>query len=215
VKTEIKRGTTVRECLSRLHSLTVVPRVFIVLMCLITVARAGEFNTTLSIGDAAPAWKDLEGVDGKKHALADLKDKNTVVVAFICNSCATVAAYEDRINALVEKFPKAAFVAINVNTIKEDQLPKMKERAEKKKYAFPYLYDPSQAIAKSFGARYTPEFFVLNKDRKIAYMGALDDKSNEKDVKEKYLDAALAGKPLKTETAAFGCRIRYVQMKAK
>ena len=48
---------------------------------------AGKFNKKLDIGDTAPAWKDLEGTDGKKHALADLKGKDVVVVVFTCNSC--------------------------------------------------------------------------------------------------------------------------------
>ena len=126
------------------------------MVALASPVSAGEFNQVLSVGDAAPAWKDLEGIDGKEHALADLKDKDVVVVAFICNSFATVQAYEDRINSFVEKNcgtkSKVAFVAINVNTIKEDLLPKMKERAAKKKFKFPYLYDPSQEIAKQFGA---------------------------------------------------------------
>src|SRR6516225_4748983 len=108
--------------------------VFAGLIVLAGSVGAGEFNQVLSVGDAAPAWKDLEGVDGKKHTLADLKEKDVVVVAFICNSCATVASYEDRINAFVEKFcgqdAKVGFVAISVSKNKEDLLPKMKERAE-------------------------------------------------------------------------------------
>ncbi|HEX3870636.1 MAG TPA: thioredoxin family protein, partial [Pirellulales bacterium] len=50
-------------------------------------ADAGQFNQTLSIGDKAPEWKDLPGTDGQKHSLADLKDKQAVVVVFTCNSC--------------------------------------------------------------------------------------------------------------------------------
>src|SRR5262245_31163198 len=47
-------------------------------------ASAGEFNDILNVGDAAPAWVDLPGVDGRKHSLADLKDKQVVVVVFTC-----------------------------------------------------------------------------------------------------------------------------------
>lgn len=180
-------------------------------------AFAGEYNKTLSVGDVAPVWKDLEGTDDKKHSLDDLKAKDAVVLVFICNSCVVAEDYEDRIIAFADKHckdSKAALVAINVNTIKEDQLPKMKERAEKRKFNFAYLYDPSQEIAKKYGARFTPEFFVLGKDRKIAYMGAMDDKSKAADVKENYLvpalEAALTGKPAATgETIGRGCRIRF------
>ena len=197
--------------------------IFAFAICFSSTASAGEFNKVLSIGDAAPAWEDLEGTDGKKHSLDDLKAKDVVVVAFIANSCATVAEYEGRMIAFAGKYcgkdGKAAFVAISVNTIKEDSLPKMKERSEKKKYNFDYLIDPTQEIAKKFGAMYTPEFFVLSKDRKVIYMGAMDDKTKAADVKETYLvsavEAALAGNAApKAETlAASGCRIRFMQMK--
>lgn len=183
-------------------------------------ASAGEFNKTLSLGDAAPEWKDLEGADGKKHSLADLKAKDVVVVVFTCNSCPTAVDYEDRIIAFAKAHAagdaaKVGVVAINVNLIKEDSMAEMKKRAEKKKLPYPYLHDPSQQIAKKFGAMYTPEFFVLNKERKVTYMGALDDNSKADKAKVNYLEAAvtatLAGKSVeKGETlAASGCRIRY------
>src|SRR5262249_10559094 len=58
------------------------------LACLVAApALAGKYNAVLNIGDAAPSWTGLEGVDGKKHALVDLADKDVVVVVFISNSC--------------------------------------------------------------------------------------------------------------------------------
>lgn len=185
-------------------------------------ASAGEFNKVLAVGDPAPAWKDLEGTDGNKHSLADLANKDVVVVAFTCNSCPVAVGYEDRLiafaNAHAKPDAKVAVVAVNVNTIPDDRLPKMKERADKKKFPFAYLYDPSQQIARAYGAMYTPEFFVLNKERKVVYMGAMDDKSEAKDAKVSYLEqavtAALAGKtPDKGETLARGCRIRFERAK--
>src|ERR1700704_3092370 len=65
-------------------------------------ALAGPYNKPLNIGDPAPAWADLPGVDGKKHALADLKDKQAVVLVFTCNSCPVAAGYEDRIIAFAK-----------------------------------------------------------------------------------------------------------------
>lgn len=179
---------------------------------------AGEFNKVLKPGDAAPAWNDLPGTDGKKHALADLKDKSVVVVVFTCNSCPIAIDYEDRILEFAKTHAQAdskvALVAINVNTIAEDRLDAMKKRAEKKGFTFPYLYDESQKIAKAYGANYTPEFFVLNAKREVIYMGAFDDKTNVKDAKENYLLPAVEGalkgeKPAKGETLARGCAIRF------
>src|SRR5450755_2743267 len=113
---------------------------------------AGEYNKKLSLGDPAPAWKELPGADGKTHSLSDLKDKDVIVVVFTCNSCPIANDYEARIIAFAKTHAssdsKVALVAINVNTIPDDRLDKMKTRAEKKKYNFPYLYDETQKIAK-------------------------------------------------------------------
>lgn len=184
------------------------------------LSRAGEFNDVLSIGDQAPAWTKLPGVDGRQHSLEDLKDKQVVVVVFTCNSCPIAIDYEDRIIAIAKEFAsadgKVALVAINVNRIKEDSLEKMKERAEKKGFPFPYLFDESQQIARDYGANFTPEFFVLDRDRKIVYMGGMDDNSNVAKVTVSYLkpaiEATLAGnKPATAETVARGCRVRYAR----
>jgi peroxiredoxin len=183
-------------------------------------AEAGRYNKVLSIGDAAPAWVGLPGVDGKEHSLADLKGKDVVVVVFTCNSCPIAEGYEDRIIAFDKKHcgpgGKVALVAINVNVIPEDRLPAMRERAKEKGFRFPYLYDASQKIAKDYGAVYTPEFFVLDKQRKIAYMGAMDDKNMERDAKVSFLDPAVTSvlkgeTPKVTETLGRGCLVRYLR----
>ena len=185
-------------------------------LSLVPVAvTAGEFNKTLNLGDPAPVWKDLPGTDGKKHSLADHKDKDLVVLVFTCNSCACSEEYEDRIIAFANKYrDKVAVVAVNVNTIPDDRLDAMKKRAAKKKFPFEYLYDETQQIARAYGATWTPEFFVLTKDRKVAYMGAMDDKTKADEVKDRYLEAAVDAllkgeKPAKGETVGRGCLIRY------
>jgi peroxiredoxin len=182
-----------------------------------SLACAGEYNLVLNIGDAAPAWKKLPGIDGKEHSLGDLDRKKVVVVVFTCNSCPVATDYEDRIVAVANKYAaEVAVVAINVNRIPEDSLPKMKERAEEKKFPFPYLFDETQQIAKAYGAMFTPEFFVLSADRKIVFMGGMDDNSNPELVKTNYLEpaveAALAGKlPSVQEAVPRGCRIRFAR----
>jgi peroxiredoxin len=184
-----------------------------------TAAGPGKYNKVLAPGDKAPAWENLEGTDGKKHSLADLKSKDVVVVVFTCNSCPVAEGYEPRIIAFAEKHAgpdaKVAVVAINVNTGPDDALPAMKTRAGKKKFNFAYLYDPTQEIAKKYGATFTPEFFVLDKDRKVVYTGAMDDKSPPGEPKSLHLEAAvaavLAGKNATTAetSAAAGCKIKF------
>ena len=191
---------------------------YAIALMLFSSSFGGEFNKKLSLGDVAPEWKNLPGVDGKSHSLSDLKDKEVVVVVFTCNSCPIAEDYEDRLISFAqkhaEKESKIALVAINVNTGADDKLEKMKVRAEKKKFSFPYLYDESQKIAKEYGASYTPEFFVLDTHRKVVYMGAMDDKTKAADVKVNYLDpaveSALKGdKPKSGETLARGCMIKF------
>ncbi len=178
---------------------------------------AGEFNPVLNIGDAAPAWSDLPGTDGKTHSLTDLKDTPVVIVVFTCNSCPFARDYEDRIMAVAKAHAKdAAVVAINVNRVAEDSLEKMQERAKDRGFPYAYLYDQTQQIAKAYGATFTPEFFVLGPKRKIVYMGGLDDNSNPAEVKHNYLEPAIEAalkdaKPATTETVARGCLIRYAR----
>lgn len=190
------------------------------LLALHGTTRAGEFNEVLNIGDAAPAWSKLPGTDGKDHSLTDYKDKDIVVLVFTCVSCPTAVDYEDRINELAKRHGgdkgKVAVVAVCVNRVKEDLLPALTERAKKREFAFDYLYDESQKIAKDYGAIFTPEFYVLNKDRKIAYMGAMDDQVDANKVTKKYLDDAIAAtlkgeSPTIKETIAKGCRVRYAR----
>ena len=127
----------------------------IVVLFVPNTVEAGKFNEVLDIGAAAPAWVDLVGVDGKKHSMADFKNKDVVVVVFMCNSCPAVQDYEDRMLAFTKKYAgpdgKVGFVGINVNKIPEDSPAKMIERAREKQFDFPYLFDGTQKIAKLYG----------------------------------------------------------------
>lgn len=167
-----------------------------------------------------PEWKELPGVDGQKHSLSDLTNKEIVVVAFTCNSCPYAVDYEDRLIEFAREHSgpasRVALVAINVNRIEEDQLPAMRERAEAKGFNFPYLYDESQEIARQFGAMRTPEFYVLDKERRVVYMGAMDDSPDVRKVRLKYVADAVAatleGKPAPLlETPPIGCAIRWAR----
>jgi len=179
-------------------------------------AQAGKFNAKLNIGDAAPTFTDLQGVDGKTYSLDSFKDKDVVVLCITCNHCPVAVSYEDRIINFARKYAgpdsKVALVAINVNNLEADKLPRMKERASEKGFTFPYLYDPSQKIGRALGATVTPEFFVLNKERKVVYLGALDDSQRNPKVNylEPAVEAALKGEmPITKETRARGCSVKY------
>jgi peroxiredoxin len=181
-----------------------------------TLAKEGKFNAVLNIGAKAPDFSTIPGIDDKKHSLGEFKDAKAVVVVFTCNHCPVAVAYEDRLVVLQKEFKKRGvqFVAICSNPEDTDTLPELKTRAEGKKFNFPYLHDDSEKVGREYGAAVTPHVFLLDRDRRIAYMGAIDDNMVADKVKEHYLsdaiEAVLAGKPVETtETRQFGCGIRY------
>jgi hypothetical protein len=187
-------------------------------------ADAGTYNPDRELGDVVDPWEDLPGTDGRRHSWSDLADRDAVVVVFTCNSCPYAVDYEERINDLAERHAGAdrrvAVLAINSNRIPEDALPAMKARAEAKQLRFPYLFDESQAVARAFGAVRTPEFYVLDRDRRIVYMGAMDDSTTATAVKRRYVDdavaAVLAGRAVEVaETAPVGCQIRFERRRAR
>jgi peroxiredoxin len=172
----------------------------------------------LKIGDPAPTFTDLPGIDGKKHSLSEYKDKDVLVLVITCNHCPVAVAYEDRIINFTKKYAgpgsKVGLVAINVNNLPQDKLDKMQERAKEKGFNFPYLYDASQKIGKDLNARVTPEFYVFDKNRKLVYWGSMDNSQNPANATTNYLasaiEATLKGETVTTsQTKAFGCSVKY------
>jgi peroxiredoxin len=192
------------------------------LLILITPAIAGRYNKVLKIGDQAPAWTDLPGTDDEKHSLKDLEQQEVIVVVITCNSCPYAMDVEPQLVALQNTYADRGVrvVAISVSKHEEDRLPAMKELAKDRGYNFPYLYDETQQIARDFGAKYTPEFYVLDQERRVAYMGAMHNSVFGKTASKQYvasaIDALLAqAKPKVAETAPVGCAIRYERVRRK
>jgi peroxiredoxin len=170
----------------------------------------------LVIGAAAPNFSGIVGTDDKPHGLADYKDAKLVVLVFTCNHCPVAQAYQDRLIALQKDYqPKGVqVVAVNVSNFTDDRLDEMKKRAKQMAFNFPYLYDSTQKIGHDYHATVTPHVFVLDPQRKIAYVGAIDDNQQAGQVKKHYLrdalDSLLAGKkPPQEVTRQFGCGIKY------
>jgi thiol-disulfide isomerase/thioredoxin len=164
------------------------------------------------------SWTDLPGVDDRKHSLADLKDKEVVVVAITCNHCPVAREYFARMKDFVRtnagEGSKVVLVAIALGDMEADMLPSMKQLAARLEFNFPYLYDESQGIGRRLGATVTPHFFVLDAQRRLVYRGAWDDNVNPAQVKKSYVEdavkALLTGKkPPAEQTEPRGCSIPY------
>jgi len=177
-------------------------------------------DSSLNIGTQAPSFKDLPGVDGKKHSFDEFDASKVLVVVFSCNHCPYVQAYEDRMIAFQKDYiPKGVqLIAINANdtvNYPEDDFDGMVKRAKLKKFNFPYLRDEDQKVAEAYGATHTPEFFVFDSQRRLKYHGKMDDNYREPSaVTRRYLqeavDALLGGKPVaEPETHSIGCTIKW------
>jgi len=173
----------------------------------------------LRTGARAPPF-DLPATDGRRVALSSFAGSKALVVAFWCNHCPYVRAYETRFVDWARAAEKrgVGVVAINSNdevNYPEDSFAHMVARAKEHAYPFPYLRDQDQSVARLYGPKCTPHFLVFDADFKLVYQGRFDDnKDHPEAVKERYLpdvvDAILAGKPAPRDmTWAIGCSIKW------
>ena len=173
---------------------------------------------SIAIAPTAPSFT-LRGVDGRDHSLADYGDASALVLVQSCNHCPYVRAWEGRLNAIQKDYAERGvrIVAISSNDAAshpEDSFEQMQVRAREQQFNFDYLYDESQSVARSLGAERTPEVFVFDGDRKLAYHGAIDDNRDETAVTSDYLrdalDAVLSGAaPAVADTPPVGCTVKW------
>lgn len=164
----------------------------------------------------------LPAVDGQNYSRNDFLNSQPLVVMFICNHCPYVLAIEDRLIQLALDLKKinihvVAICSNDATSYPEDSFEALKKRAAKKQYPFIYLHDETQAVAKSFGAVCTPDFFVYDKNNKLAYRGRLDDSWKEpsavtqRDLYEACLQLA-ADQPLTIkQIPSMGCSIKWIK----
>jgi thiol-disulfide isomerase/thioredoxin len=187
----------------------------------------GQYKT-LEIGQRAPDF-NLLGVDGRSYRLADFADADVLVIIFTCNHCPTAQAYEERIKKLAADYENkgVALVAISANDPKavrldelgysdmSDSFEEMKIRAEDMGYNFPYLYDgDNQRVSLAYGPARTPHVFIFDRQRKLRYVGRIDDSEKPKLVKSQdarnAIEALLKGRKVPVETTGtIGCSIKW------
>ena len=163
----------------------------------------------------------LQSIDGRMYGLNEVKGENGLVVAFICNHCPYVQTVIDRIvkevNALKEI--GIGFISINSNDAlkyPEDSYNKMIEFAKKHNFSFPYVYDETQAVAKTYGAVCTPDIFGFNKDLILQYRGRLDsgtmnqdDKNPTRELFVAMSEIAEIGEFTGKQVPSMGCSIKW------
>lgn len=174
---------------------------------------------TLQLGETAPNF-NLKATDGKEYSLKDFDFADTLVIFFTCNHCPYVIGSDEVTRKTAEKFkPKGvAFVGINSNseqTVPDDSFEQMVKRMNEHHFPWIYLRDPSQEVAKEYGALRTPHFYVFDKQRKLIYTGRAIDhprdssKMTVNDL-DRALDEHLAGKKVSVPlTNPIGCNVKW------
>lgn len=177
-------------------------------------------STMLSLGTQAPDFS-LPDANGKQVSLSDFASADALLVIFMCNHCPYVKHVADQLASLAKEYQQrgVAVVGINSNDVAnypDDAPDKMAEEAAGRGYAFPYLYDESQEVAKEYRAACTPDFYVFDKDRRLVYRGQMDASRPDSGIPvtgedlRKAMDAVLAGKPVpEDQTPSIGCNIKW------
>ncbi|MDD2941419.1 MAG: thioredoxin family protein [bacterium] len=172
-------------------------------------------------GEGAEGFCLFDICSGSDIRLAELCGPKATVVMFICNHCPYVKHVQDELRRLSDDYTLkgVSFVAINSNDVQaypDDSPEKMREFASQTGISFPYLYDESQQVARSFGATCTPDFFVYNGDQELVYRGQLDDSRPGSDIAvdgrdlRGALDALIAGRAQVSEQKpSLGCNIKW------
>jgi peroxiredoxin len=158
---------------------------------------------------------------GALHKLSDFDGTPGLLVAFVSNRCPFVVLIREQFAAFAREYEAKGLrvVAINSNDAAahpEESLARIAQEVETIGYDFPYLKDESQAVAKAYGAACTPDFFLFDGNRRLAYHGQFDDArpGNGKAVTGADLrtaaDAVIAGaKPAAQQTPSIGCNIKW------
>ncbi|MGL1885992.1 MAG: thioredoxin family protein [Reichenbachiella sp.] len=178
-------------------------------------------STMMPLGTIAPSFELLDTVSGEQLKYADLKGEKGTVVMFICNHCPYVILVQEEIVRIAKayKLQGLRFVAISSNDVKnypEDAPELMTQFAQQYDFNFPYLYDESQEVARSYQAACTPDFYVFDISDKCVYRGRMDGATpgNGQPVTGEEIKSALnnlsKGLPIDTEQhPGLGCGIKW------
>lgn len=178
-------------------------------------------STMLPLGTQLPVFSLTDAATGKPVTERDVAGTSGTLVMFICNHCPFVKHVMPELGRVARDYqPKGiGVVAINANDeakYPQDAPPEMKRLVEKEGWKFPFLFDQTQAVAQTFHAACTPDFFVFDRAGKLAYRGQLDDSRPStnapvtgRDLRAA-LDAVVAGNPVPEEqNPSVGCNIKW------
>jgi thiol-disulfide isomerase/thioredoxin len=178
-------------------------------------------STMLPLGTPAPSFALPEPASGRTTSLDDFAGSRALLVMFLSNHCPFVKHIAGALADFGREYDGQglAIVAINANDVAnypDDSPEKMAEEVERRGYPFPYLFDESQEVAKAYQAACTPDFFLYDAERKLAYRGQFDASrpGNDEPITGRDLrracDAVLTGAiPSGAQIPSVGCNIKW------
>ncbi|WP_299988870.1 thioredoxin family protein [uncultured Pontibacter sp.] len=178
-------------------------------------------STALPLGTVAPNFALLDTVSDKLVCLEDVVSNKATVVMFLCNHCPYVQLILDELVQVANEYQQkgVSFVGISSNdavNYPQDGPLQMRELAGEKSFPFPYLYDQTQQVARAYQAVCTPEFFVFDRNMRLAYHGQFDDARPKSETPvtgqdlRQALDALLAGDQVSADQKpGIGCGIKW------
>lgn len=190
----------------------------IALAMMVTASFTSFANAEAKIGEAAPSFS-LQDQDGKTVSLDSFKGK-VVVLEWFNNECPFVQKHykTGAMNALAAKYAEKDVVWLGVNSSHFTSNDKNKAIAAEWSIKHPILNDADGKTGKAYDAKTTPDMFIINKDGKLVYKGAIDsikDEDTESLAKAtnfvaKALDEVLADTAVsQPETKPYGCSVKY------
>lgn len=177
-------------------------------------------STMLPLGTPAPAFALPDVTTGETVRLGDFLIEQPLLVMFICRHCPYVKHVQAELAKLGRDYAgRAGIVAISANDAAQqpaDAPASLRQMADEQGFTFPFLYDESQAVARAYHAACTPDFFLFDTARQLAYRGQLDASRPSNGVPvtgrdmRAALEALLAGKPVSPEQRpSLGCNIKW------
>lgn len=182
---------------------------------------ARTYSTMTPLGTELPSFSLPNVMTGRIVSDSDYEGAPALLVMFLCNHCPFVKHVRDEVAAFAREYQERglAVVGISANDTRaypQDGPEGMKEEAREAGYAFPYLFDETQEVAKAFHAACTPDFFLFGADRRLAYRGQFDGSRPSNDVPitgedlRTATDLVLAGRhPPEQQTPSIGCNIKW------
>jgi len=178
-------------------------------------------STMAALQSAAPSFSLPDARTGRTVSLGDFAEAPALLVVFLSNHCPFVKHIADELGAFSREYAAKGLgmVGICSNDVEkhpDDSPAEMAREADSRGYAFPYLFDESQEVAKAYRAACTPDFFLYDADRTLVYRGQFDDSRPSLDVPvtgadlRTACDAVLSGgRPSAEQVPSVGCNIKW------